>query len=67
MRKKKFGSFESLVKTTFVLDQKGSKSKVNRNKSKDIYNYYKEVGHWAKESKNKRADSKKIKEQNNIV
>jgi hypothetical protein len=67
MKKKKSKSFESLVKTTFMLIQKGSKFRVGRKMLIDICNYCKEVGHWAKECEKKKVDSKKRREQYNIV
>jgi len=66
MRKEKFGSFKLSTEIAFILAQKGSKSKVSRGKSKDICNYRKEIGHWARECKKKRADSKKRGKQDNI-
>ncbi len=67
VKKEKFGSFELLTKTALVLAQKGSKFRVSRDKSRDICNYCKEVGHWARECKKKIVDSKKRGEKNNII
>ncbi len=64
MKKKKVGPFKSSTKTTFILAQKKSKSKGSRNKIKDVYNYYKKLGHWAQEIFKKKVDWKKKSEQN---
>ncbi len=51
-----------------MLAQKKYESKSGtRDKSKDVYNQCKEVGHWAKECKKKKVGWKKKNEQNNIV
>ncbi len=67
MRKEKYGSSELSIETTHILVQKGSESRVNRNKSRNICNYCKEVRHWARECKKKRTDSKRKGKQNNVV
>jgi hypothetical protein len=67
MRKEKFGSSKFSTEIAFILAKKRSKSKVSRDKSRDICNYRKEVGHWARECKKKRADSKKRRKQDNII
>jgi hypothetical protein len=67
MRKEKSGSFELSTRIAFVLAKKGLESGVSRDKSRDICNYCKEVGHWARECKKKKIDSKKRGEQNNII
>jgi hypothetical protein len=47
VRKKKVGPSKSSTKTTFIFTQQNSKSKDSRNKTKDVYNYCKELSHWA--------------------
>jgi hypothetical protein len=47
MREEKFGSFTSISEYAFMLVQRKSESKNNINKSKDICNCCKKVGHWA--------------------
>ncbi len=59
MRKEKYGSSELLIEIMHVLVQNGSKSKVNKDKSRNICNYCKDVRHWARECKKKKADSRK--------
>ncbi len=43
MRKKKVGPSKSSTEMTFILAQKKSKSEGSRNKTKDVYNYYKKT------------------------
>ncbi len=50
-----------------MLAQKKFESKSGRDKTKDVCNYYKEVGDWARESKKIKVDLKKKSEQNNNV
>ncbi len=50
-----------------MLAQKKFESKSGRDKTKDVSNYYKEVGDWARESKKVKVDLKKTSEQNNNV
>ncbi len=54
MRKEKFGSSKLSTKIVVILIQKRLESKVNRDKSREICNYYKEVGHWTRECKKKK-------------
>jgi hypothetical protein len=67
MRKEKFGSSKLLIEIAFVLAQKRSKSRISRDKSRDICNYSEEVGHWARECKRKTTNYKNKGEQNNII
>ncbi len=48
-----------------MLLQKKFESKSGRDKTKDVCNYYKEVGDWARENKKIKFDLKKKSEQNN--
>ncbi len=50
-----------------MLAQKKFESKSGRDKTKDVCNYYKEVGDQVRESKKIKVDLKKKSEQNNNV
>ncbi len=50
-----------------MLAQKKFESRSGRDKTKDLCNYDKEVGDWARESKKIKVDLKKKSEQNNNV
>ncbi len=58
-RKEKLGSSKSISEYAFMLVQRKLESKNNRNKSKDICNSYKEVGHWASKCKKRKTNFKK--------
>jgi hypothetical protein len=52
--KKELGPFESSTKTSLILAQRKFESKGSKDKTKDICNYYKKLGHWARDFKKRK-------------